>query len=206
MKKFYLFAAALFAAITINAKEITIDLSQGTAIDATLSLADGVLSASFDLTGEYPTGGVVFALDNLDVTNLAFDYKSDGLSTDWVSFLVYLEDSEGGQWYSIAADLSISSWNAEWASKSYMPLDVLWGSTTATEPVKPFKKLTFIANPASDKAGTFYIRNVKLTVPDDATAINNIAVQGKATKVVRNGQIFIVRDGKTYNALGAEVK
>ena len=89
MKKFYLFVAALSAAMTINAKEIVIDLTQGTAIDASLNLADGVLSASFDLTGEYPTGGVSFALNDLDVTNLAFDYKSDGLSSEWVSFLVY---------------------------------------------------------------------------------------------------------------------
>ena len=206
MKKFFLFAVALFAAVTIYAKEITIDLTQGTAIDATLNLADGVLSASFDLTGEYPTAGVSFSLNDLDVTNLAFDYKSDGLSADWVSFLVYLEDSEGGQWYSNAADLSISSWNAEWASKSYMPSDVLWGSTTATEPVKPFKKLVFIANPAADKAGTFYIRNVVLTVPDDATAISNVQAGQKAQKIIRNGQIFIVRDGRTFNALGAEVK
>ena len=206
MKKFYLFAATLFAAMTINAKEITIDLTQGTAIDASLNLAEGVLSASFDLTGSYQTAGVSFALNDLDVTNLAFDYKSDGLSTEWVSLLVYLEDAEGGQWYSIAADLSISSWNADWASKSYMPSDVLWGSTTATEPVKPFKKLSFIANPATDKAGTFYIRNVVLTVPDDATAISNVQAEQKAQKVVRNGQIFIVRDGRTFNALGAEVK
>lgn len=41
---------------------------------------------------------------------------------------------------------------------------------------------------------------------NSTTAIDNTAVEGKAVKVIRDGQVLIVRDGKTYNALGAEVK
>ena len=124
MKKSLLMIAAIFAALTINAKEVTVDLSKyvaagGNATEVTPSLADGVLTVAYDFTGEWPNGGVEFALANLDVTNLAFDYKGDASVKDWVSFQVYLKDSKGGLWYSSAADLSISEWNAEWASKSY---------------------------------------------------------------------------------------
>lgn len=39
-----------------------------------------------------------------------------------------------------------------------------------------------------------------------ATAIDNANDGAKATKIFRNGQVLILRDGKTYNALGVEVK
>lgn len=39
-----------------------------------------------------------------------------------------------------------------------------------------------------------------------AQAIEEIANDVKATKVIRNGQIYIIRDGKTYNVVGAEVR
>ena len=38
------------------------------------------------------------------------------------------------------------------------------------------------------------------------TGINNTAVEAKTTKVIQNGQMMIIRDGKTFNALGAEMK
>lgn len=39
-----------------------------------------------------------------------------------------------------------------------------------------------------------------------ATAIDNAAVTEQATKRIVNGQVIILRDGKTYNALGTEVR
>lgn len=38
------------------------------------------------------------------------------------------------------------------------------------------------------------------------TGFENVVSNGKAVKVVRDGQVLILRDGKMYNALGAEVK
>ena len=204
MKKVSLFVAAMFAAITINAGEINIDLSKNIAFDANSSLADGVLTVSYNLDA-WGAGGVKFNLDNLDVTNLAFDYKGDASVAEWVSLLVYLEDSEGGQWYSNAADLSISEWNAEWESKSFMPSDVLWGSSSAPAPVKPFVSLGFMANPATPTAATFAIRNVKLTVEGE-TGVENIKASNCPTKIMRDGQVLIQRDGKTFNAVGTEMK
>ncbi len=46
----------------------------------------------------------------------------------------------------------------------------------------------------------------KVTLPDKPTAIDNAAVDTKAVKVIRDGQVIILRDGKTYNALGTEVR
>lgn len=194
MKKLFLFAA-LFAAVTMSAKELTIDLSKGQSTGgAALALDNGELTVSYNLES-WGAGGVSFALDNQDVSNIAFEYIGDTTVGEWVSFLVYLVDSQEGMWYSSAADLSISSWVNEWSSQSYMPSDILWKSSTAEAPVKPFTALVFIANPEVATAATFAIRNVKITVPDE-TAIENTVVEGKAVKVIRDGQVMIIRDRK----------
>lgn len=212
MKKIILFIVAMFAAVSLSARVVSIDLSQNNIVgEAVPVLNENELTVSYDL-GEWGAGGVEFKLDNLDVTELAFDYKGDASVAEWVSFIVYLKDSEGGQWYSNEADLSISEWNADWTSKNFMPSDVLWESSTALAPVKPFVALGFLANPAAQTAATFAIRNVKLTVtgdepgPGPEDAIDNVSVQREVVKVVRGGQVFFIRDDKTFNIFGAEVK
>ena len=47
---------------------------------------------------------------------------------------------------------------------------------------------------------------IKVNVIDKATAIDNTAVEVKATKRIINGQLFIEKNGKFYNAIGVEVK
>ena len=37
-------------------------------------------------------------------------------------------------------------------------------------------------------------------------ALDNVCVNGSARKVIRNGQLFIIKNGNTYNALGAVVE
>ena len=207
MKKFFLFSAALFAAWTVNAGVVNIDLSKATITSSAVSmnLENDELTVNYDIKQSWGNEGVTFTLDDLDVTELAFEYKGDESVPAWVSFIVYLMDSQGGMWYSFDADLSISEWNAEWEGKAFMPTDVLWDSSLASEPVKPFKQLGFLANPENPTSASFAIRNIKLTV-NGSEDITNTSVQSKAVKVIRDGQVLILRDGKTFNALGAEMK
>ena len=42
---------------------------------------------------------------------------------------------------------------------------------------------------------------------DNSTeAVEHVGAEDRAQKVIKNGQIIIVRDGREYNALGAELK
>lgn len=53
----------------------------------------------------------------------------------------------------------------------------------------------------ADFGGYFYIE------PNQGTGVENgLSDQVQSTKVVRNGQLFIIRDGKTYTVQGVEVK
>jgi hypothetical protein len=42
--------------------------------------------------------------------------------------------------------------------------------------------------------------------PGTGTAIDNTVVAPQVEKIVRNGQVLIIRDGKTFNMMGQEVK
>ena len=50
------------------------------------------------------------------------------------------------------------------------------------------------------------IVHLKAHVQDPETAVENIENTERATKVLRNGQILILRDGKVYNINGLEVR
>ena len=45
-----------------------------------------------------------------------------------------------------------------------------------------------------------------LSLSAASTGIETVAAQQNATKIMRNGQVLILRDGKTFDMLGAEVK
>ena len=42
--------------------------------------------------------------------------------------------------------------------------------------------------------------------PDPDTAVEDVAAGTKAVKVIRDGQLLIEKNGKTYNVMGAEVR
>lgn len=50
------------------------------------------------------------------------------------------------------------------------------------------------------------LNSVTLKPKDAPSSIDNTPVEAKAMKVIRDGQVLILRDGKAFNALGAEMK
>ena len=54
---------------------------------------------------------------------------------------------------------------------------------------------------------TLYTLTAELSKdPSTGTAVDNTIIATQAQKVLRNGQVLIIRDGKTYNMMGQEVK
>ena len=208
MKKFLL-VAALFAAVSMNAKEIVVDLS-ATLTDASSSstatggYAEGVLNVDWNVVANNGVSGVEIPIDNLEkVTGISFDYKGDGTG---IGFIHYLRDSQGHRWWDSNNWKDLSS--TDWKTVAVVPSSSLWDGQAASDFVnRTFVKVCFVANPSTPTSGTFSLRNVVITVEDGGTTdIDNTAVEGKAVKVIRDGQVLILRDGKTFNALGAEVK
>lgn len=207
MKKSLLIVAALFAAITLNAREITLEPSAAVSVaydncSATPTVSGSDLNVAYT-AGEWQWAGVEFPLDNLDVTSIDFEYK--GVTEAWTSFVVYLRADDGARWYDDADDFSMSQ--ADWfAKKSYFPTKLMWDASEYALGTRPFTAIGFIANPGVQTTGTFSLRNIKLTVSGEETALENVSQEGKTMKVIRNGQVLFIRDDKNFNALGAEVK
>lgn len=61
-----------------------------------------------------------------------------------------------------------------------------------------------IADVAGDYTFTWTYADSKLTVtyPNATTALENVVIENNATKVIRNGQMYILRDGLMYNIVG----
>ena len=49
------------------------------------------------------------------------------------------------------------------------------------------------------------IYGIKLAYPSDPTSMEHIEKQSAAHKVLRNGQVVILREGRTYSILGARI-
>lgn len=120
------------------------------------------------------------------------DWKCEALAT-WphiqdyclpmvINFLPNYEDFKGGM-------LAICLAAYQWGTDNY---DATNGH------IANVQKLT--------KNSIEYLYGSDPTKDDPATAIDNTNADAKATKILRNGQVLILRDGKTYNTLGVEVK
>ena len=53
---------------------------------------------------------------------------------------------------------------------------------------------------------TFASQNLVVAFPKIPTAVETIQTEGKSVKRIVNGELRIIRDGKSFNALGAELK
>ena len=47
---------------------------------------------------------------------------------------------------------------------------------------------------------------VKITISSESTDVEDVVVPNTTTKIIENGQMYIIRDGVRYNALGGVVK
>jgi hypothetical protein len=211
MKKSLLLVAALFAAFMVNAKEIAVDLSKAEVVlsdpsdAASFSVADGVLTVNIEAKGGWHHLGVAFPVENLtNVTNIAYEYKGDGaeaLKPDGIVLYPYLLDAEDNRWYKDEywPNMLMTDWQSEQIvpNKSWDAAGAFGGQT--------YVKFAFVAQPSAAYTGKFYLRNIKISA-DSSTGIDNANAEVKAVKTIKDGQMVIVREGKTFNALGAEVK
>lgn len=213
MKKTLLFVCLLFAAMAVNASEvITINLADYTlsganAADCSATLNNGELAVAYKI-GAWGAGGVEFALPNIaKVDSIAFEFKGDAAATAWVSFFAFIADNHGNRFVNSAADLCISSWVTDWQAKNYLPENELWTTTGVKINDNPATAIGFWANPGEETTASFTIRNVKVYyTADETTGLSAQTVKTASKKIIKDGQVLIVRDGVQYNILGSVVK
>ena len=67
------------------------------------------------------------------------------------------------------------------------------------------KKIRFDFIKADEEDYLFNLNNVSFTKKSNPTALDNANANTKAVKIIRNGQLVIIRDGVEYNALGSKL-
>ena len=216
MKKFFLFAAAAIAALTINAKEynfagitaeqITTDGTKGTySMDGkdcpSVSQPDGVdinvkLAGQDGLVINY-TQSAGKSKDNI------LKFTEQYMQADGKNVILTFSNVTPGSKISLVVSAKGAT-NAKF--------NALAGASGADqtvekiEKVADFKTVEFVATAATvqikELDGGYRI--VKAVVGDNQ-AIDNVNAEVKSVKTFENGQLVIIKNGVKYNALGAQL-
>ena len=203
MKKLFVLATALFAALTINAAVIEIDLNSAAAMvytncTATPTVADGVLTVNYT-AGGWEWAGVEFPLNSLtNVSGILYDYKGDGATgfDEGIVLFAYLRDDQGNRW--VQSDYWPNLQNDTWQNEFTKPNGALdWDNPGYDYGTHPFTRLGFIANPGLAYTGTFQLKNIKVT-----TSSGDDPVGGKVKPLTFNGDVLSEYSGFTRSQIG----
>ena len=229
MKKFFLFAAAAVAALTVNAKVVTFS---GIVDKTSAETAKSTFEAAFDFTNLTVAGKA-----NSDATAYYAELTQKDATTDWgittaklkSDAQVYLDFKDNNAnkvvmkyWADYAQPngkavcLVISGLNV--GDEVTINLKEALGKETqiegATEASNMFAstaiKLTAIANEIrvysrsvdGKSDAKWKLQSVEL---GGSQAVDNVFDNAKAVKTFENGQLVIIKNGVKFNALGAQL-
>ena len=226
MKKLLIMATAIVAALTINAQ--TYDISTMAFVEADLTAADGTITNNaekgyFEVKNDE---GKTVVLTIAQLPDMEFSYKNSAVKTAFkVSPSKYIQ-FDGDQRDLTFKNLTVGDKmtltvvskgdtpnSFEDGSKGTGLTGCIWVSGNKTQAAKS-DKLVFEDVTVQAIAATVTIRTTaggyclsKIVIEKGASAVNDVNVDAmQAKKVIRDGQLYIVRDGVYYNALGAEVR
>ena len=187
MKKIFLFAAAVLCSAAMFAEEIT-------SVNVTIE--------SFPKVGDNIKPGEFYNPSDPDFNTVCKVTIPDGVNYYLSSYLFY--DTTGD----FPAESTFISGKTYWVEVDLYANDG-FSFPVDGEGNADLTKVTITATGGTDfgmGGNAEYVYCMREFVPSSATAIDNTAVDAKAVKRVVNGQLFIERDGKTFNAQGIEVK
>ena len=134
------------------------------------------------------------------------------LSAFAATFNIYINNQTGWTGFFVYAWGSSEAFGA-WPGSDQLSLDFQAADGEVTlhlifhnnvgEGVEGDQRLTFDITEARDYTLVVTAEGV---TEGGLSAVENIPAEGKTVKRLVNGQLVIIRDGKTFNALGAEVK
>ena len=235
MKKFFLFVAAVAAAMTANA--VVYDLAGMNFAQADLTVVNGTITdnASKSYFEVKNTAGETVEMTIAQLPNIKFSYKNSAVKTAFKVYYITEGVNDNGkiQMDGNQRDITITGvtpgekiviWVNSKGSTGAQFVDGDKGTAfTGAVAVNPNAAGIATALPGKDNeteayeielqaiASTVVIRETvggyilhKIQV-GAAQGVENIFDGAKATKIVENGQLVIIKNGVRFNALGAQL-
>lgn len=232
MKKFFLFAAAIVAAMTVNAKVVSFaEIVDNTPADAAKSTFDdafeyenietkGVANSSGDAylveirQVEGTTGWGVTTLKLVDEEQVYFEFK-DGSANKLVmkAYKEYVQPN-GKAACLVITDLSVGDKVKINLKKALENKEAMIEGATVTKhnfddvvvelEAAAEEIRVYSKNEAGDADAKWQITSV--VIGGDESAVDNVKADAKTIKTIENGQVVIIKNGVKYNALGTEIR
>lgn len=234
MKKFFLFAAAVVAAMTINAQ--VYDLNEMTFAQSDLTVVNGTITdnASKSYFEVKNNEGETVELSIAQLPGIKFTYKNSAVKTAFKVYYITESNAKGKiQMDGNQRDITLTNVNVGDVIALYVNSKGDTGAqfadgdkgTAFTGAVAVNPNATGIATALPGKsnetepyeikvqaiASTVIIRETvggyilhKIEI-GGSQAIENTNAEVKATKIFENGQLVIIKNGVRYNALGVQL-
>ena len=219
MKKFFLFAAAVAAAMTVNAKVISFaDIVYNSSADsAVIGFNSAFVYENININGAANSAGdsylVEVTLLELKADNQVYFTFKDGSANKLVmkAYKEYVQPN-GKATCMVITGLNNGDKVKITLKKALNKETMIEGATVesdkfngteieltaAAEEIRVYSK-----NIAGDADAKWQVISVE--VPDGAQGIENVNNAVKAEKFFENGQLVIIKNGVRYNALGAQL-
>jgi len=231
MKKFFLFAAAIVAAMTVNAKVVTFaEIVDNTAADAAKSTFDdafeyenietkGVANSAGDAylvevrQVEGTTAWGVTTLKLVDEEQVYFEFKDGGANKLVMKAYKEYVQPNGKAACLVITDLSVGD-KVKINLKKALDKEAMIEGATVTKhnfddvvvelEAAAEEIRVYSKNEAGDADAKWQITSV--VIGGDESAVDNIKADAKTIKTIENGQVVIIKNGVKYNALGTEIR
>ena len=136
------------------------------------------------------------SLRNINTATLAFEHAVNKGTTNNLKVLI-TTDPSSEKWY----NLDIPNWPAG-TNWTFVPTSV-----SLDQYIGKIVQIAFVYVSTSSDCPTWEVKNFSVTGTEVASQlVNNPKDANVAAKYIRDGQLFILRDGKTYSIQGVEVK
>ena len=227
MKKLFFLAAAMCAVMALNAETIY-DFSTMAFADADLTVTNGTKTYNesksyFEISN---TAGETVVLEIATLPNVQFSYKNSGVKTAFKVAPNKYVQFEGDQrdltinnltvgdviTLSVASKGSTSNSFEDSESKGTGLTGCVWVSGNKKQAPKD-GEMVFEEIQIQAIASTIILRTTaggyalnKIIIGSSAQGVENTTFAPKATKMMVDGQLIIVRDGVKYNAQGTVVE
>ncbi|MCQ2347634.1 MAG: DUF4832 domain-containing protein [Paludibacteraceae bacterium] len=192
--------------------EYTVDLStaqtwsgQSEGASVNFSTTNKVLTANYSTAGSWLATGLYFPINQSNIEEIRISFKGAVTADSWTAFEVCLTDGTN-IYRDNTTDFSLHG-SSEWQTASVVPNSILWTEPEQAASISGVKMtgIILIINPAGTVSAQMQVKDLTLKLKCTSTDSPYHPLtegDGGCLKIIKDNRLYILRNGKMYNALG----